>query len=542
MAPLASLPAAAGASWKVSSTGSGYSKANALSSGATPTAVVSVRSVTVSWAASGGAVPVAGYAVKRYNTGGQAQTVGSGCSGTVSGLSCIEKAVPPGEWRYTVAPVNNNWRGAESTQSTAVVVASPSLTLGPPTLTALPGTLAGEIANFVDGDTVTFRLDNPTTGTVLSGSITPDPVPASGVASVSVTIPAGTANGEHTVYAVASGGDAPGAPLAVAVPTQSTVSTSVWDLRDASAGGAEVNASDTSAFASDGRSASSGKFAKEFSTTRYVQYTYSKSLVPNNTTSSVKFNFNYAGSAAGETTCFYFDVRRFSTGAVLATHGSSGSPVDCTTGTAFKAVSTALPEVTNTDVANDLQIRVYASSSNKEAAVIDLATVSGTTSGQAYTLYESSFLDEANGKAGTAVPWSPYAIDGTLYASAASWNTAFSSTRYLKFSFPAYVPSGATVESVSFKHAYRSANSGANVCYYFEVYSTSSTLIGTHGSSGSPVSCNSSNVTLQTDTVPLAEVTSVSAANNLVIKLYVNRSTVGKSQHDLAQLQMTYTK
>jgi hypothetical protein len=204
-------------------------------------------------------------------------------------------------------------------------------------------------------------------------------------------------------------------------------------------------------------------------------------------------------------------------------------------------VSTALPEVTNTDIANDLQIRVYASSSGKDAAVIDLATVSGTTSGQAYTLYESSFLDEATGKAGTAVPWSPYAIDGTLYASAASWNTAFSSTRYLKFSFPAYVPGGATVESVSFKHAYRSANSGANVCYYFEVYS-SSTLIGTHGSSGSPVSCNSSNITLQTDTVPLAEVTSVSAANNLVIKLYVNRSTVGKSQHDLAQLQMTYTK
>src|SRR6266516_1186347 len=293
MALPASVPAMAGANWKDPGAGSGYSKANALASGATPTTSVSGRSVTVSWTASGGAVPVAGYAVKRYDTGGQAQTVGSACSGTISGLTCTEDGVPPGQWRYTVAPVNNNWRGTESAQSAAITVGSPSLTLGPATVTALPAILTEQITNFIGGQAVTFRLDNPTTGTVLSGSTTPSPVPANGTASVSVTIPAGAANGAHTVYAVDPGGDTAGAPVTVAVPTTSTVSTSAWDVRDASAGAGEVNQSDTSAFANDGRSATSGNFGTAFSTTRYVQYAYSNSLLPNNTMSSVNFNLNY---------------------------------------------------------------------------------------------------------------------------------------------------------------------------------------------------------------------------------------------------------
>src|SRR6266516_1822536 len=277
MALPASVPAMAGANWKDPGAGSGYSKANALASGATPTTSVSGRSVTVSWTASGGAVPVAGYAVKRYDTGGQAQTVGSACSGTISGLTCTEDGVPPGQWRYTVTPVNNNWRGTESAQSAAITVGSPSLTLGPATVTALPAILTGQITNFIGGQAVTFRLDNPATGT----------------ASVSVTIPAGAANGAHTVYAVDPGGDTAGAPVTVAVPTTSTVSTSAWDVRDASAGAGEVNQSDTSAFANDGRSATSGNFGTAFSTTRYVQYAYSNSLLPNNTMSSVNFNLNY---------------------------------------------------------------------------------------------------------------------------------------------------------------------------------------------------------------------------------------------------------
>lgn len=534
-------PSVAQAIWQPGGSGSGYSKASALPAGSTPTASSAVRQVTVSWTASGGAVPVSGYAVKRYALNGELQSIGSGCSGTISGLSCIEQAVPAGEWRYTVTPLNNNWQGTESAKSTAVAVAAPALSLTLPTVTSLPATLGGQIDNFLGGQTVVFRLDNPTTGTVLSGSITPSPVPTGGTASVSVTIPPGTSNGVHTVYAVGSTGDTAGAQLTVSLPVTSTVATSAWDLRDASAGSAEVNQSDTSAFAGDGRAAVSGNFATAFSTSRYIQYAFANPLSPGESASTVKFNFNYAGTAASDTTCFYFEVRKASTGAVLGTHGSAASPVGCTTGTALKATETAIPEVTSSEVANDLQVRVYARSSASHPVNVDLATVSGSRAGQLFTLYESSFVDASTGTAAAAVPWSIYASDSAFYANATNWATTFSTSRYLKLSFPAYVPSAATLDSVIFKHSYRSANNGANVCYYFEVYS-GTTLLGAHGATASPVSCTSSSSVWQTDSVTLPEVTTVAAANSLAVKLYVNRNSSGKSRHDLAQLQLTYTK
>ena len=135
---------------------------------------------------------------------------------------------PPGTWRYRVAPANANWRGAESAASAAVTVATPALSLAPPSVTTLPAALTGQITNYVNGQTVTFRLDNPTTGTVLTGSIIPSPVPANGTANVSVTLPSGTAAGAHTVYAIGSLGDTASAPVTVLVPQ--TLVTTAWDL------------------------------------------------------------------------------------------------------------------------------------------------------------------------------------------------------------------------------------------------------------------------------------------------------------------------
>jgi len=209
-------PVAALASWSSSGSGAGYSKASSMPAGNTPTASVSGRNVTVSWTASSGS-QVAGYQVSRYNNSGQLQTIGSACSGTISGTSCTENAVPAGTWRYSVTPVNNNWRGAESAQSTAVTVAAAAMTLSPTTVTSLPATLTGQITSFISGQTVTFRLDNPTTGTVLSGSINPSPVPSNGTSSVSVTIPAGTSNGSHTIYAIGSQGDQASVAISVQV-------------------------------------------------------------------------------------------------------------------------------------------------------------------------------------------------------------------------------------------------------------------------------------------------------------------------------------
>ena len=88
-------PNAARAIWQPSGGGSGYSKASTLPAGSTPTASSAVRQVTVSWTASGGPVPVSGYAVRRYATNGALQSIGSGCSGTISGLE-LHRASRPG--------------------------------------------------------------------------------------------------------------------------------------------------------------------------------------------------------------------------------------------------------------------------------------------------------------------------------------------------------------------------------------------------------------------------------------------------------------
>jgi hypothetical protein len=529
------LCGSAGADWHAGGAGSGYSRAKTMPAGNAPTASVSGRNVTVSWPASSGAVSVDGYIVKRYDTSNNQQSVGASCSGTISGLSCTEQGVPPGDWKYSVTPTHSNWRGAESAKSGAVTVGAATLSLDSSSVSSLPSTVTGQITNFKSAQTVSFRLDDPGTGQVLSGSISPTPVPGNGTASVSVTVPTGTANGSHTVYAVGDQGDAAGAPLTVAVPT--TISTSAWDVRDSSSG-TESNQSEVDAFANDGRAATSGALLSVFNASRYLQFDLNSPLQTGLNVSGASFNFNFAASVIGQT-CFYFEVRRISTGNVIGTHGSAGSPVDCQTGTTLKATSTSLPEVTSSDIADDLRIRVFVDNSLLGGVTRDLATVSGTAAGTPFTLYDTTITD-ATGLTPSTTPWGLAAGgDGAFYQSANSWQSSFSASRYLKLSFPAYVPGGAPVNAVSFDHSYRSATLGTT-CYYLEVYSGAS-LIGTHGSSGSPVSCNASASSYVTDTVSLPEVNTAAIANGVTVKMYVRNSTgLNRSQHDLAKLQITY--
>jgi hypothetical protein len=202
-------PATASAAWTGDSSGDAYAAATAIGSGNTPTVAVSGRNVAVNWSPSSvvGGPQVISYVVKRYDGAGQEQAIGDGCSGAVSSTSCTEQAVPPGNWRYTVRPKYASWTGAESGMSAAATVGSPSLSLSPSTVTSLPRALSGQIQNFIAGQNVTFRLDDPTSGLILAGSITPTPVPNDGSASVSVTVPASTSNGTHTIYAIGSQGD-----------------------------------------------------------------------------------------------------------------------------------------------------------------------------------------------------------------------------------------------------------------------------------------------------------------------------------------------
>jgi hypothetical protein len=211
------------ASWGGTGSGSTFSKARSMPTGNTPTTSITGRNVTVSWSTSsfaGGGPNISDYTVKRYNTGGALQSIGSNCSGTVSALTCTENNVNPGSWKYSVTPKSGtNWVGTESSQSTTQVVNAASYTLSSSsTLSSLPQTLNGNLAAFMTGQTITYRLDNPSTGTVLSATTTPTTIGTNGAASNSVTVPAGTSNGSHTIYAIGSSGDQASAAITVSAP------------------------------------------------------------------------------------------------------------------------------------------------------------------------------------------------------------------------------------------------------------------------------------------------------------------------------------
>lgn len=201
------IPGLALAAWTAAGSGDAFGRAFAMPTGSTPAVSVTGRNVSLSWSGSAfpNGDPVAGYVVRRYPSGGgSSQTVLADCAGTLTTTSCVEHAVPAGTWVYTITPVHASWTGAEGSASAVVTIDPPSLSLSPSTIASLPANLTGTLTGFATGETVTFRLDDPDTGTVLAGSISPDPVPLDGQASVSVTLPNGTSDGTHDVYAVGS--------------------------------------------------------------------------------------------------------------------------------------------------------------------------------------------------------------------------------------------------------------------------------------------------------------------------------------------------
>ncbi len=323
----------------------------------------------------------------------------------------------------------------------------------------------------------------------------------------------------------------------VSVPL--TIDTSAWDLRDASSG-AERNASEPTAFAEDERSYATHSFGKAFAPNRYVEWVYDSPLAAGATTSSVSFDFRFRAAAAGDVACFYFEV--LGGGSPIGTHGSTEPGTAASpwcTGSTYKLVSTPLPEVGSSDLANGLRVRLYGYESGGKSIAVDEATVSGMVApSQAFTLHETALVDAANGKGETTIPWALAAAgDGSLFSSEGKWSSAFSASRYLLLTFPSYVPGGDAVSGVSFVNSYRSA--GNTVCWSFEVYAAGS-LIGTHGSPAAPVSCTSSTVSFVTGSVALPEVTTAAQADDLAIKMYVDNAGSRRSEHDLAQLRIGY--
>ena len=322
----------------------------------------------------------------------------------------------------------------------------------------------------------------------------------------------------------------------VSILVAQTLTTSAWDLRDASAGGSAVNASDPIAFASDGRTLTTSNPPTSFSTDRYLQIDANGPLPANAAPTSATFNMRFAASGFSRTACFYFDVRLASANAVLATHGSAANPVGCVTGTGQTTFSTALPEVSSTAIANDLRARVYVQRSGGGAPVVDQAALSVLTGQGTFALYDEVLTDRLGGSA-TDRTWPLVASGGPTYTSDANWPTAFSSSRYLQLTFPAYVPSGATVSGGSFLHRFRRSG-GGSACWYLQVLQ-GTTVIGTHGSATAPISCTSGG-SYRTDTVSLPEINSPARANGVVLKTYVRSSTGRSTELDQANLTINY--
>jgi hypothetical protein len=313
---------------------------------------------------------------------------------------------------------------------------------------------------------------------------------------------------------------------------------SAWpsDVRDASGGGAETNSSDVLSYA-DGLTVTTKSWSTAFSATRFDDFDFSGGRPAGVPVTSATFNFTFAPSRSNDSACFYVEVRRASTNALLGTHGSSGSPSACSSGSTVVATVSVSSEVTSTDVANDLRLRVYANNSTNRPIKLDLASVSITTPYFSATLFEKRWDDEANA-ASTVALWPLVATDGTAYSTVGNFATTFNAARYVKFTPNQVVPTGATISSAQVQFAYKSATAGDTTCWYVEVYN-GTTLIGTHGSSGTPVSCNAT-TSYVTDPVSVPELNTAAAANNLVLKVYMRNSGARKASIELVQVDLSY--
>src|SRR5262245_17941249 len=313
---------------------------------------------------------------------------------------------------------------------------------------------------------------------------------------------------------------------------------SAWpsDVRDASGGGAETNSSDVLSYA-DGLTVTTKNWTSAFAATRFDDFDFAGGRPAGVPVTSATFNFTFAPSRTNDDACFYVEVRRASTNALLGTHGSAASPSACSTGSTVSATVSISAEVTSTDVANDLRLRVYANNSTNRPLKLDLASVTLTTPWFTTTLLEKRWDDEANA-ASTVTLWPFVATDGTAYTTVGNLATAFNAARYVKFTPNQVVPTGATISSPQVQFAYKSATAGDTTCWYFEVYN-GATLIGTHGSSGTPVSCNAT-TSYVTNTVPIPEVDNVTEANNLVLKAYLRNSGSRKASVELTQVDLSY--
>jgi len=182
-----------------------------------------------------------------------------------------------------------------------------------------------------------------------------------------------------------------------------TRTTSGFQVQDTS-GGSSVDRTSPFAVDGDGRVQTTSAWPVAFAAGNFFQLDFNSPLPSGLSASGVALNLDVASTSVSGTYCAYVEVRSSATNALLATYGSSGSPVVCATGSSFSSIVLPLPVVTGTDAANHLRIRLLGQESSGAAAQVDLATVSGSSPYAAFTLYPVRTTDAANGDPITT-PW-----------------------------------------------------------------------------------------------------------------------------------------
>jgi len=305
-----------------------------------------------------------------------------------------------------------------------------------------------------------------------------------------------------------------------------------YSIRDHSNGGAARDNS-SEFLAADGITDVTGTWPTAFSATRYLAFQTSTHLAGGLATSGVDFNIR--GATASGTLCFYVETRLLSTGAVLASHGSAATPLACTASATLADLTVPLPEVTSTDIANDLEMRIYARSTTGDTSTVDVATVTGSTPYGTFTLPPALYVDAA-GATPVTTPWSLAQADGSAYRNDGRWDTAFDASRYIDFDVDSDVPATAVVTSATLTHSVKDFNSNT-VCWYVETWTT--VLLATHGSAASPY-CNTGSA-YGTEVISLPEIDTPAEANALTVRVFASVSTAARDTlHDVLTVGINY--
>lgn len=174
--------------------------------------------------------------------------------------------------------------------------------------------------------------------------------------------------------------------------------TPAFSVTDVSSGSSS-DGSNSYAFASDSRYFSTVAWPAAFDSARYIELDLNAPLPAGLSVSSGQLSLRFAGDSAGASVCVYVELRRISNGDLLSSHGSSGSPLGCASETSYTTVTPSLSALIDTDVGNDLRVRIYGRDSGATGPIrLDEVVISGSTPYASFTLYPILTRDVHDGR------------------------------------------------------------------------------------------------------------------------------------------------